>query len=452
MIAATEKSVHRFFFELVVVVVAVVVALVVASIRSGSLSRVRKRERFVARKALLVNMVSIVVDRVGMLSKSLSAKQRRLRKRSLRTGVPLDKRFKRLFSFLWLFALRPKDEEGETSFSFHSNQNVDALRMTSREIELSCSCRRFFWTESRRCSRKRAEFRYLLLLLIADGLFVLIVACCLKFRWTRFSLRDRSSSYRRNATCAAIMRCRSTTNRQLAHVQSRHRQYFLWPWKRKSSTRNSRCSSHFETRDDAVISTTRTFRRSERFSSVQGVFHRRGIGVRCCFVRLERRGGNNCFIIGIGFVRHRSILNVQRFDVFWSICISFSGRTIVRRKPSNRFEYITDNNTCFLSPSLPRSFVLLPTIICYIFIRESIRLPHTYRQWKGSFTNWCQDRDQNECWDAKVAWLVATGGGENLRAVLLWCWYGSQKRHRWFFFFVFFFFFSFFFSLGLCLL
>lgn len=34
----------------------------------------------------------------------------------------------------------------------------------------------------------------------------------------------------RSATCAAITLCRSTTNKQLEQLQSRHRQYFLCPF------------------------------------------------------------------------------------------------------------------------------------------------------------------------------------------------------------------------------
>jgi len=62
-------------------------------------SRERKRDRLAIRKALFVTIVSIVDDIAGMLSNSLSAKQRRLRNRSLRSGV-VEKRLIRLFSFL----------------------------------------------------------------------------------------------------------------------------------------------------------------------------------------------------------------------------------------------------------------------------------------------------------------------------------------------------------------
>ena len=88
MIAATEKSVHFFCVDF--------------SIEENvdiDVSRARKRDRLAIRKALFVTIVSNVVDMVGMLSNSLSAKQRRLRNRSLRIGV-VEKRLVPLFSFL----------------------------------------------------------------------------------------------------------------------------------------------------------------------------------------------------------------------------------------------------------------------------------------------------------------------------------------------------------------
>ena len=84
MIAATEKSVHFFCVDFSV---------------ENDASRARKRERLAMRKALFVTIVSSVVDIVGILSNSLSAKQRRLRNRSLRTGV-VENRLIPLFSFL----------------------------------------------------------------------------------------------------------------------------------------------------------------------------------------------------------------------------------------------------------------------------------------------------------------------------------------------------------------
>ena len=54
------------------------------------------------------------------------------------------------------------------------------LRMTSREMELSCNCRKFFCTARRFCSKNSAELRYLLLFVTVLVLFVLIVACCLE--------------------------------------------------------------------------------------------------------------------------------------------------------------------------------------------------------------------------------------------------------------------------------
>ncbi len=87
MIAATEKSVHFFCVDF--------------SIENEDIdvSRARKRVRLAIRKALFVTIVSNVVDIAGMLSNSLSAKQRRLRNRSLRIGV-VEKRLMPLFSFL----------------------------------------------------------------------------------------------------------------------------------------------------------------------------------------------------------------------------------------------------------------------------------------------------------------------------------------------------------------
>jgi hypothetical protein len=87
MIAATEKSVHFFCVDF--------------SVENDGIevSRERKRDRLAIRKALFVTIVSRVDVIAGMLSNSLSAKQRRLRNRSLRTGVP-EKRFIPLFSFL----------------------------------------------------------------------------------------------------------------------------------------------------------------------------------------------------------------------------------------------------------------------------------------------------------------------------------------------------------------
>jgi hypothetical protein len=91
MIAATEKSVHFFCVDFPVGNDDIDV--------SRSLSRERKRDRLAIRKALFVTIVSSVADIVGMLSNSLSAKQRRLRNRSLRIGA-VEKRFIPLFSFL----------------------------------------------------------------------------------------------------------------------------------------------------------------------------------------------------------------------------------------------------------------------------------------------------------------------------------------------------------------
>jgi len=87
MIAATEKSVHFFCVDF--------------SIGNDDIevSRERNRGKLAIRKALFVTIVSSVVDIAGMLSNSLSAKQRRLRNRSLRTGV-VEKRLLLLFSFL----------------------------------------------------------------------------------------------------------------------------------------------------------------------------------------------------------------------------------------------------------------------------------------------------------------------------------------------------------------
>jgi len=87
MIAATEKSVHFFCVDF--------------SVENDDIdvSRERKRDRLAIRKALFVTIVSSVDDIAGMLSNSLSAKQRRLRKRSLRIGV-VEKRLIPLFSFL----------------------------------------------------------------------------------------------------------------------------------------------------------------------------------------------------------------------------------------------------------------------------------------------------------------------------------------------------------------
>jgi hypothetical protein len=87
MIAATEKSVHFFCVDFSIENVDI------------DVSRARKRERLAKRKALFVTIVSNVVDIAGMLSNSLSAKQRRLRNRSLRIGV-VEKRLIPLFSFL----------------------------------------------------------------------------------------------------------------------------------------------------------------------------------------------------------------------------------------------------------------------------------------------------------------------------------------------------------------
>lgn len=87
MIAATEKSVHFFAGDF-------------SGENAGTdESRARKRDRFAIRKALLLTIVSNVGVTIGMLSNSLSAKQRRLRNRSLRIGVD-EKRFTPLFSFL----------------------------------------------------------------------------------------------------------------------------------------------------------------------------------------------------------------------------------------------------------------------------------------------------------------------------------------------------------------
>ena len=85
--AATEKSVHFFCVDLVV------------GNDGANVSRVQKRDRLAIRNALLVTMVSSVVAMAGILSSSLSAKQRRLRNRSLRIGV-VENRFNALFSFL----------------------------------------------------------------------------------------------------------------------------------------------------------------------------------------------------------------------------------------------------------------------------------------------------------------------------------------------------------------
>lgn len=96
--AATEKSVHFFVgifsFENVFTSI------------SRSFSFERKREKFVNRKALLVIIVSSGDVKAGMLSNSLSAKQRRFLSRSLRIGVE-ENGFILFPSFLWLFALRP---------------------------------------------------------------------------------------------------------------------------------------------------------------------------------------------------------------------------------------------------------------------------------------------------------------------------------------------------------
>lgn len=87
MIAATEKSVHFFCVDLSV------------ENDDNDVSRERRRDRLAIRKALFVTMGSIVADTVGMLSNSLSAKQRRLRSRSLSTGV-VENPLNLLFSFL----------------------------------------------------------------------------------------------------------------------------------------------------------------------------------------------------------------------------------------------------------------------------------------------------------------------------------------------------------------
>lgn len=86
--AATEKSVHFFAVD-----------FSEENVVGPDESRARKREKFATRKALLLTMVSKVVEMAGILSNSLSAKQRRLRNRSLRIGV-VEKRFNPLFSFL----------------------------------------------------------------------------------------------------------------------------------------------------------------------------------------------------------------------------------------------------------------------------------------------------------------------------------------------------------------
>jgi hypothetical protein len=108
------------------------------------------------------------------------------------------------------------------------NRITILLLITSRDIELSCNCLKFFCTARRFCSRNKAEFLYLLLFVIVVVLFVFIVACCLYIKKTTNDENcTEDLAYLRRATCAAIIRCRSTTNKQLAHVQSRHRQYFL---------------------------------------------------------------------------------------------------------------------------------------------------------------------------------------------------------------------------------
>ena len=87
MIAATEKSVHFFCVDF--------------SVENDEIevSPERKRDKLAIRKALFVTMVSSVDVIAGMLSNSLSAKQRRLRNRSFKIGVVV-KRLVPLLSFL----------------------------------------------------------------------------------------------------------------------------------------------------------------------------------------------------------------------------------------------------------------------------------------------------------------------------------------------------------------
>ena len=56
--------------------------------------------------------------------------------------------------------------------------------------------------------------------------------------------REWMAAYLLSATCAAMTRCRSTTNRQLAHWQSLQRQVRLWPF-RHDTTPWLRHRAHF---------------------------------------------------------------------------------------------------------------------------------------------------------------------------------------------------------------
>lgn len=169
-----------------------------------------------------------------------------------------------------------------------------------------------------------------------------------------------------------------------------------------------------------MIPTTRTLRRSEGFPSAD---HRLDNGCRRRRRRIAGLDGGFALLVRVGVFREivghgNGFLNEHRerrmyFEQFVSLSSFARAHT---RSHLLINSYITDTNTC--------SFSLRWR--CNQMIAKKKESVEQVEMEKDEWKNRCRDTDQQSR-DAKVAWLVATGGRWNLQAMLLWCWYGSPN-------------------------